>query len=205
MLEVGCGQGNLARALAGAGHTVVAIDPDAPAGELFQTVRLEDFEAPEEFDAVVASRSLHHIPALSEAVAKIARLLKPGGRFILDEHAFERLDDRTARWYFLNRVGQAQAPSSLAACRAEWHADHEGLHGYAAMREHLDRHFAERFFAWVPSLHRELSNVDEAQERSLIEAGAIQATGFRYVGERDDGRDRTLSPRPTGPRRIPRR
>jgi SAM-dependent methyltransferase len=183
VLEVGCGEGELARALAGAGHTVVAIDSDAPVGELFQTVRLEDFEARKAFDAVVASRSLHHIPALAEAVAKIAGLLKPGGRFILDEHAWERLDDRTARWYFLHRVGQAEAPSSLAACRAEWHADHEGLHGYAAMREHLDRHFTQRFFAWVPYLHRELPNVDEEQERSLIETGAIQATGFRYVGE----------------------
>ena len=183
MLEVGCGQGELARALAASGHTVVAIDPDAPAGELFRTVSLEEFPGDEPFDAVVASRSLHHIPGLGEAVAKIAGLLKPGGRFILDEHAFDRLDDRTARWYYLHRVGQADAPSSLVACRAEWHADHAGLHGSAAMREHLDHHFTQRFFAWVPYLYRELSNVDEEQERSLIEAGTIQATGFRYVGE----------------------
>jgi SAM-dependent methyltransferase len=183
ILEVGCGEGHLARALAASGHAVVAIDPDAPQGELFQAVRLEDFEAPEPFDAVVASRSLHHIHDLPTALAKVVRLLKPGGRFILDEHAHDRLDERTARWYFLHRVGQADAPGSLAACHAEWVADHENLHGYAAMRDQLDRQFTEHYFAWIPHLHRELPNVDEGEERSLIAAGAIQATGFRYVGE----------------------
>jgi SAM-dependent methyltransferase len=183
VLEVGCGQGDLARALLASGHAVVAIDPDAPAGEPFQAVSLDEFAVDEPFDAVVASRSLHHIPDLAASVARIARLLRPGGRFILDEHACDRLDDRTARWYFLHRVGQADAPSSLLACRAEWESDHEGLHGYAAMREELDRHFTERFFAWAPYVYQELAGVDEAQERALIEAGAIQAMGFRYVGE----------------------
>jgi ubiquinone/menaquinone biosynthesis C-methylase UbiE len=183
VLEVGCGQGDLARALAASGHIVVAIDPEAPDGELFESVSLEEFSADETFDAVVASRSLHHIPELPESVAKIARLLRPGGRFVLDEHACDRLDDPTARWYFLQRVGEADAPSSLTACRAEWEADHVDLHGYAAMREQLDRHFSEHFFGWTPYLHGELTNVSEQQERALIEAGAIQPMGFRYVGE----------------------
>jgi SAM-dependent methyltransferase len=183
VLEVGCGEGGLARALLASGHVVVAIDPDAPAGEPFQAVSLEEFSADDPFDAVVASRALHHIDDLDAAVAKIAGLLGPGGRFILDEHACDRLDERTARWYFLHRVGQADAPSSLVACRAEWESDHEGLHGYAAMREALDRRFTERFFAWTPYLHLELADIDEAQERALIETSAIQAMGFRYVGE----------------------
>jgi SAM-dependent methyltransferase len=183
VLEVGCGHGDLARALSELGYEVVAIDPDAPEGELFQAVSLEEFTTSDPFDAVVASRSLHHIPELPESVAKIARLLRTGGRFVLDEHACDRLDDRTARWYFLQRVGKADAPSSLTACRAEWEADHEGLHGYTTMREQLDRHFEERFFSWTSYLHGELANVDEEQESALIEAGAIQAMGFRYVGE----------------------
>ena len=42
---------------------------------------------------------LHHIHDLGERRwKKIARLLEPSGRFILDEHACDRLDDRTARW-----------------------------------------------------------------------------------------------------------
>jgi hypothetical protein len=53
------------------------------------------------------------------------------------------------------------------------------------MRRELDRRFEERHFVWTPYLNRELGDaVDERAERALIEAGAIQATGFRYVGER---------------------
>jgi hypothetical protein len=55
VLEVGCGRGDLARAMARAGDRVAAIDPDAPDGDLFRTTTLEDFTEPEPFDAVVAS------------------------------------------------------------------------------------------------------------------------------------------------------
>ena len=61
VLEVGCGTGELALALAARGHDVVAIDPEAPSGPLFRQVRLEDYREPGLFRAVVASRSLHHI------------------------------------------------------------------------------------------------------------------------------------------------
>jgi SAM-dependent methyltransferase len=184
VLEVGCGRGDLARAIADSGYEVVAIDPDAPAGELFQAVSLEEFAADRTFDAVVASRALHHIPDLPGSVARIAGLLRPGGRFILDEHACDRLDERTARWYLERRsASHPHAPSSLEACIAEWEADHADLHGYEAMRKELDRRFTERFFTWRPYLYGELTAVDEEEERALIEAGAIEAMGFRYVGE----------------------
>ena len=184
VLEVGCGRGDLARAIAASGYEVVAIDPDAPAGELFRAVSLEEFAADRTFDAVVASRALHHIPDLPGSVAKIAGHLRPGGSFILDEHACDRLDERTARWYFERRAtGHPHAPSSVEECLAEWESDHADLHGCEAMRMELDRHFTERFFAWTPYLHEELPAVDEEEERALIEAGAIEAMGFRYVGE----------------------
>jgi SAM-dependent methyltransferase len=184
VLEVGCGRGELARAMARSGHAVVAIDPDAPAGELFQAVSLEEFSTDETFDAVVAIRSLHHIHDLPGSVAKIASLLGPQGRFILDEHAFDRLDEPTARWYLERRAASdREAPGSLDACLAEWEADHADLHGFTSMRTELDRHFTELFFGWMPYLYGELANVDEEDEHALIDAGAIQAMGFRYVGE----------------------
>jgi SAM-dependent methyltransferase len=183
VLEVGCGQGELARALAASSYEVVAIDPDAPEGELFRAVSLEEFVASEPFDAVVASRSLHHIHELASAVTTIANLLTPEGRFILDEHACDRLDEKTARWYLEQRAHDPNAPSSLEVCLADWEADHHDLHGYAAMRDELDRHFSECFFSWMPYLYGELSSVTEEEESALIEAGSIQAMGFRYVGE----------------------
>jgi hypothetical protein len=50
------------------------------------------------------------------------------------------------------------------------------------MRRELDRRFTESFFAWTPNLYSELGQALEQEERTLIEAGAIQATGFVYVG-----------------------
>jgi SAM-dependent methyltransferase len=164
------------------GYRVTAIDPAAPEGAIFQPVALEDFSDPVPFDAVVASRVLHHIPDLGAALSVLQRLLVPGGRLIVVENAFDRLDGPTARWYLEQRRATDRAPSSLQACLAEWEADHAGLHGFAAMRRELDRRFTESFFAWTPSLYSELGQALEGEERTLIEAGAIQATGFVYVG-----------------------
>jgi hypothetical protein len=59
------------------------------------------------------------------------------------------------------------------------------------MRRELDSRFTERFFTWMPYLYGELGGVaSEAEEQALIDAGAIQATGFRYVGERGRSRRR---------------
>jgi SAM-dependent methyltransferase len=184
VLEVGCGNGRLARALDDLGYQVVAIDPAAPEGAIFRAVSLHEFAGPGRFDAVVASRSLHHIHDLAGGLAKLHRLLAPGGPLIVVEHAFERLDEPTAAWYLEKRRAKgAHAPSSLQACLAEWEADHADLHGYAAMRRELDLRFTERWFAWTPTLYLELGEEVEGEERSLIEAGSIQATGFLYVGE----------------------
>jgi SAM-dependent methyltransferase len=188
VLEVGCGHGRLARSLDALGFRVMAIDPRAPAGPIFQAVSLEEYEDPGRFDAVVASRALHHIGDLAGALAKLRRLLVPAGRLIVVEHAFDRLDEPTARWYLeKRRAKDPGAPSSVQACLREWEADHAGLHGYAAMRRELDRRFTERLFAWMPQLYLELAPALENEELRLIEAGSIQATGFLYVGERRGG------------------
>lgn len=186
VLEVGCGRGDLARGVARLGYEVTAIDPEAPAGSIFQPVSLEELSDPGPFDAVLANLSLHHIPDLRAALAKIQRLLRPGGRLIVDEHAWDRLDEPTAGWYLEQRAAiDHEALRSVEGCLEEWVADHAGLHTSAAMRTELDRHFEERFFVWTPYLNRELGKgIDDRAEQALIDAGAIQATGFRYVGER---------------------
>jgi SAM-dependent methyltransferase len=184
VLEVGCGDGRLARAIDDLGYRIVAIDPAAPGGAIFQAVSLEEFADPARFDAVVASRALHHIPDLAGALSKLHRLLVPGGRLIVIEHAFDRLDEPTARWYLeKRRATDPGAPDSLQECLAEWETDHAGLHGYTAMRRELDRRFTQCWFAWTPSLYLELGKALEGEELSLIEAGSIQATGFEYAGE----------------------
>jgi 2-polyprenyl-3-methyl-5-hydroxy-6-metoxy-1,4-benzoquinol methylase len=103
VLEVGCGRGDLARAMARAGHRVVAIDPEAPDGDLSRTTTLEEFDDPEPFDAVVASLPLHHAD-LPGALDRVAAQLRPRGRLILNDHAVERLGEPTARLYLDKRA-----------------------------------------------------------------------------------------------------
>lgn len=79
VLEVGCGEGELARTLARAGHFVTAIDPRAPEGAIFRRVRIEEFSDPGPFDCVVAILSLHHVQDLGKVLDKIANLLRTGG------------------------------------------------------------------------------------------------------------------------------
>jgi SAM-dependent methyltransferase len=171
------------------------VDPVAPEGPLFRRIPFEDFTEPGPFDAVVASLSMHHIADLTRTAAAISSLLGPGGRFILEEWDRDRLlDDATARWYFHQRqaavasglpTGHAPLPAHYEEWRRSWIADHGDLHGYAAMCDQLMAPFRERFFTWRPYLYRyDLHESLEPLERALIEEGAIQATGFRWVGER---------------------
>ena len=99
ILEVGCGDGQLASALAASGHAVTAVDPRAPESEIFRRIAFEEFSDQDEFDAVVASVSLHHIDDLGAALDKIVNFLQPGGVFILEEFAKERIAGATARWW----------------------------------------------------------------------------------------------------------
>jgi SAM-dependent methyltransferase len=177
ILEIGCGSGELARALSAARYEVVAVDPEAPEGEQFRRVSFEDFDEAGPFDAIVASRSLHHIHDLGAALDKVVRLLGEEGALLLDEFAWDRMDDVTAEWYYTRRN------EPVDGWRERWEEEHDGLHTYEAMRRELDERFRERSFAWLPYLHRDTeADIEEIEERLLIEEGTIQATGFRYVG-----------------------
>jgi ubiquinone/menaquinone biosynthesis C-methylase UbiE len=112
VLEVGCGEGELAHALARAGHSVTAIDPQAPEGPIFRRVGIEEFTAPDPFDHVVASLSLHHIENLGGALDKIADVLRTGGSLVVVEFAWDRIDEATAEWA-LERLPVASLSGSL--------------------------------------------------------------------------------------------
>jgi SAM-dependent methyltransferase len=190
VLEIGCGNGELALMLVAGGYEVVAIDPAAPEGEIFRRTSFEQYPAEGAFHAVVASSSLHHVPDLGAALDKVGALLEPGGVLILDEFAWDRLDRDTATWLYAQRRVQAarggpSAPATIDGLEEEWRTEHEGLHGFERMRTELDLRFRERLFEWTPYLYRYFQDRDLRQiEREAIEQSAIRAIGFRYVGER---------------------
>lgn len=188
VLEVGCGKGELTTALAAAGYDVLGIDPLAPAGDLFRRLKLEDLDETEAFDAVVAGRSLHHLRDLDAALDRIVSILGPDGLLIVEELAWDRLDEPTLDWYYGQRralaaAGHGEAPASAEELRRDWEAEHLGLHGFDTLRDGLAARFDEIAFERVPSLHRLLGGVaTEVLEGALIDAQAIQALGFRYAG-----------------------
>lgn len=91
VLDVGCGEGMLARELSGRVSEVVGIDVDAPTVEvarrdaaadnveyLVGDFLTHDFEAGS-FDAVVSVVALHHMDTTA-ALERMGELVRPGGR-----------------------------------------------------------------------------------------------------------------------------
>ncbi len=182
MLEVGCGwKGGIAPALAGAGYDVLAIDPEPPEGERYRAVTLEQLEE-QPFDAVVAERVFHHVRPLGSALDKVARMTP---LFVLDEFAWERMDEPTRDWY------EAQHRSLVAAGRepigpsdlAAWQVEHDDLHPSDVLLSELRARFEERFYEDRPYLYRWLAGpATESLEQGLVAARAIRPIGFRWIG-----------------------
>jgi SAM-dependent methyltransferase len=91
--DLGCGEGRVARDLKALGHRVVAVDASPTMVEAARAAdpELEVVEAdaaslPFEdgsADLVVAFMSLHDVDDMSGAVREAARVLEPGGRFVV--------------------------------------------------------------------------------------------------------------------------
>lgn len=149
VLEVGCGAGDLARLLGADGFDVTALDVElgapAPApGVTWVEADFLAFEA-EPFEAVLFTRSLHHIHPLDRAIDQAIALLRPGGLLLVDDFDRKAPDAETARWYY-------EAKELLAAAGlypddhiegqpdddpvARWHAEYDHvppLHSGAEM------------------------------------------------------------------------
>jgi Methyltransferase domain len=187
VLEVGCGRaGGVAPALVAAGYDVLAIDPEAPTGPPYRRVTLEELDDPGPFDAVVAGRVLHHVQPLAPALDKLAALAP---LLILDEFAWNHMDEPSSRWYEAQRrvlVAAGREPKGPPDL-AEWRWRHADLHPYESLRREIDARYEERHFEWRPYFYRWLDGpATQELEEALIAAGAIRPIGFRYAGVRRD-------------------
>lgn len=90
-LDIGCGEGRVARELKARGHRVVGIEGAEPLAAAARAAD-PDFEvhvadaaelplAGDVADLAIASMSLLNIERMPAAVAEVARVLRPGGRF----------------------------------------------------------------------------------------------------------------------------
>ena len=156
ILEIGCGEGDLANRLLQDGLEVVAIDSNASCVEAAKArgvdARLAEWPAElgGDFDAVLFTRSLHHVHDLDGAVAATGRALCPGGRVIAEDFRAEGGTRRSADWYEsmvreLASGGMLTDEADAAVLIGKQPpASHDGhaLHGSQAISSALDRQFA---------------------------------------------------------------
>lgn len=185
LLEIGCGPGGgVTPALVDAGYDAHAIDPRAPEGDRYRQITFAQLGEEERFDAVVAERVFHHVNPLGEALDKVARTAP---LFVLDEFAWDRIDDATRDWYeaqhrVLRAAGREPGgPGDLAEWRTEW----SDLHPSTTLLAELSLRFDERHYEDRPYLYRWLDGpATKPLEEALLAADAIRAIGFRWVGVR---------------------
>ena len=93
VLDVGCGEGQVARRAASEGAQVVGLDPTAAqievarergGGPVYLRARAEALPCGDgSFDTVLVCLALEHVDRFEQAIAEVARVLEPGGRFVL--------------------------------------------------------------------------------------------------------------------------
>jgi SAM-dependent methyltransferase len=93
VLDVGCGEGQVARRVAGPHAEVVGLDPTLGqiraahargSGPRYARARAEALPCrSDSFDAVVVCLALEHVDAFEIAIDEVARVLRHGGRFLL--------------------------------------------------------------------------------------------------------------------------
>ena len=216
VLEIGCGSGELAASLLADGFSLIAIDNDADSTAAAQRLGVDariaawpDFEEGQ-FDAVLFTRSLHHMHPLDKAVQRAADSLVIGGRLIVEDFAYETADEKTLQWFsdVIDRLDAAglltKGDDFLNAVRSKtetlkaWKENHKlDLHTAAAILAEIRKVFDEVQCEEAPYYFRYLARaiVPTADcdkilqglaehEAGLIAMGKMLALGRRFVADR---------------------
>ena len=183
LLEVGAGDGALARALAQAGYEVLAIDPE-PAGADVRPVALHELDEPAaSFAAAVAITSLHHVEPLDDSLGRLAQLLEPGGVLVVDEFDVGAFDERAAAWWLRQRHALGAAEHASAEELVGEHRAH--LHPLERIVAALEAHFHVGTPLYGPYLYRwDLDEALRLHEEDAIARAEIPAVGARLLARR---------------------
>ena len=200
VLEVGCGRGELAALLQGSGLEITAIDNNREAVEAAKAAgvdaRLVDWpsEISERFDAVLFTRSLHHIESLEEAVAAARSALQPSGAIMVEDFRAEGGGEAGARWYSglarsLLAEGLLTPETTLNELIEKLSPGDHDLHSSTAIAEALtaigpmEAIDAAYYFRYLEPHLRQPAKAAELldQELAMIAAGSIKPLGKRFI------------------------
>ena len=183
LLEVGAGDGDLARTLRELGYDVLAIDPD-PRGRDVSAVALHELDEPSaSFDAAFAILSLHHVEPFRASLRRLAAVLKPGAPLIVDEFDVAAFDRSAAEWWLAQRRELGAREDISAEQLVEQHRGH--LHPLDLITDELAPHFTRSTPVRGSYLYRwDLDDRLRAAEEELIVRGQLPPVGARLVVHR---------------------
>lgn len=176
IIEVGCGDGEVALELVRRGYRVTALDSEKERIGKAQARGVRALVASwpkfnsSPVDAIAFTRSLHHITPLDGAVEKAQKLIKPGGLLLIEDFAFGETDERAVRW-LLEILRSDQGKSHVMPVEGQfvtdllstkdpvqaWHENHDqALHSIQALVSAISDQFVIRETKSVPYLYRYL-------------------------------------------------
>jgi SAM-dependent methyltransferase len=221
ILEIGCGEGQLAYELLRHGYRVTGLDSDP---EVIARAQERGVPAvvgswPEvggsvSFDAIAFTRSLHHIIPLREAIGRARERLNPIGLLLIEDFAFDEANEATIDWFMkvlrskkgtalINLVAGQLVTELLSSTDMmdTWHHNRgHDVHSIMTMNEAISERFVLRETQSVPYLYRYLTPV----LAETLEAASFVNEVFRQEtlsGQRGEvvllGRRIVASPRPS--------
>src|SRR5438067_12281006 len=106
VLEVGCGEGQIACELLQRGYRVTGLDSDSEAiaraqarGVRGVVASWPKFDSSGSFGAIAFTRSLHHINPLRQAIVRARELLNPNGFLLIEDFALDDVNEATVAWF----------------------------------------------------------------------------------------------------------
>jgi SAM-dependent methyltransferase len=185
-VDVGCGNGWLARAMAARGARVTALEIS---GDLLAAARAADGEqtgveyaigraealplGDATQDLVVFMRSLHHVPieSMQAALGEAHRVLRAGGVVYISEPLAE------GDWFLLQSVIEVETETRAAALDAIERCGEQGLR-----RVHTERYVTETRLESVDAFRARMLAVDPERGPLLEERGDALERAFGSLG-----------------------
>jgi len=177
VLEVGCGEGQIACELLQRGYGVTGLDSDSEAiaraqarGVRAVVASWPKFDTSVSFDAIAFTRSLHHINPLRESIVRARELLNPNGLLLIEDFALDEVNEATVAWFvkvlrskqgkaLINPVADQLVTKLLSAtdvmqtwCNNRAH----DLHAFTAMNEAIAAQFVVLETQSAPYFYRYL-------------------------------------------------